>query len=88
MGLKPEDTGKVEPKSNLGPRLQFRTGESRIFPRAEIVQVVSKNACNLWKGLAMLPSPPPRTGACGLRVSGSEKRKPWLLSENMKTFSN
>lgn len=37
-GPRLEDTGKVEPKSNLGPRLQFRTGKSRIFSRAEILQ--------------------------------------------------
>lgn len=43
LGLKPEDTGKVKQKSNLGPMLQFQPGKSRIFPRAEIIQIVSKN---------------------------------------------
>lgn len=47
LGLKPEDTGKVKQKSNLGPMLQFQPGKFRIFPRAEIIQAVSKNTCNL-----------------------------------------
>lgn len=60
-GLKPEDTGKVKQKSNLGPVLRFQPGKSRILPGAEIFQVVSKNSCNLWNGLAM-PHPHPMAG--------------------------
>lgn len=90
LGLKPKDTGKVKQKSNLGLMLQFQSGKSRISARAEIVQVVSKNTCNLWNGLA-LPHPCPAHGctrACGVPVSRSEERKPWTSSENMKMHSS
>lgn len=87
-GLKPEDTGKVKQKSNLGPVLQFQPGKSRIFPGTEIFQVVSKNSGNLWNGLAMpQPHPVAGLGHVGVPVSRSEKRKPWISSENMEVYS-
>lgn len=84
-GLKPEDTGKVKQKSNLGPVLRFQPGKSRIFPGAEIFQVVSKNSCNLWNGLAM-PHPHPVAGLGHVEVLcvGVRKESPGYRQRTWK----